>query len=144
MKKILTILFFILCSIFAKSQTKKIVWIPWEKISLATKNELKKIKYDKVESVYSQILLDIKESKETETNLDVSIAVIDLDGDGKLGYAVGYSGSLFCGSAGCDFSVYENDGKKRLNLTDVWEKIKPAKNGIISSRGKFFPLEKVQ
>jgi hypothetical protein len=142
MKKII-FFFLLICGIVSvNAQTNKFSWIAWEKVPQTTKNELKKIKYDETQSVYTQILLDFKDSKEAESTLNISIALIDLDRDGKMGYAVGYSGSLFCGSGGCQFAVYENSGKTYLSFNDDWERIKPAKNGVISSSGKFFHLEK--
>ena len=73
-----------------------------------------------------------------------SLAVIDLDGDRIDGYAVGYDGSVHCGVLGCDFDAYEKQGKKWIDLVDQWQNIKPAKNGFISSKGKFVGLENVK
>lgn len=73
--------------------------------------------------------------------VDVSVATIDVDGDGRSGYAIGYSGSLICGSADCDFTLYEKEGKMTINMVDHWEMIKPAKGEVVSSTGKFFALE---
>ncbi len=73
---------------------------------------------------------------------DVKVATVDLDNDGIKGYAISEEGGACCGSLGCTFMVYEDNGKKTIYLTDQIDAIKPAKNGVISSGGKFIPLNK--
>ncbi len=41
----------------------------------------------------------------------------------------------------CTFMVFEDHGKKTIYITDPIESLKPAKNGFISSTGKFIPLK---
>lgn len=132
----------VFCSIIAQAQTKKITWMPWVKVPLEVKNKLKTIKtYNKTETIYSTIISAIKDGKKVGSSVDIEIAIIDLDGDGKPGYIVAYSGSLYCGTAGCLIEVYEKDGKMQISINDEIELIKAAKNGITSARGKFIKLE---
>lgn len=144
MKTTIFAVLLVFSSIIANAQAKKFNWVDWDKVSPAVKEKLKTIKTANNQSVYAAIMSDINDGKKMKMTIDVSIAAIDIDGDGKLGYAVGYSGSLFCGSAGCSFALYEKEGKMTIDMVDHWEMIKPAKGGVISSTGKFFPLEKVK
>ncbi|RZL17521.1 MAG: hypothetical protein EOO89_07560 [Pedobacter sp.] len=135
MKREILLLMLAITFVNTYAQTKKITWLSWKNTPVNVKNQLKTIKMFENETVYSSILEAIKEGDKA------FIAVIDIDGDGKPGYAVAYSGSFNCGTAGCSFAVYEAGGKMRVELVDHWELIRPAKNGIISSTGKFFPLQ---
>lgn len=138
MKKTCLIYFLTLSCFLAHSQDKKFNWIPWNKVSPEIKTKLKKMKSYSDETVYQEIVSQL------EFGGTASLAVIDLDGDGEPEYAVGYGGSINCGSLGCSFAVFDNDGKKKIDLTDTWERIKPVKNGVISSTGKFFALRTVK
>ncbi len=140
MKKIIVLLAFmvILLSTASAQVTKKFKWIAWKAVSAKTKAELKKIKYIKDETVYDHIIEYMEEGCEAE------VCVLDMDGDGKMEYAVTLAGRYCCGSAGCSLSVYSLGGAKQLHLTDYLEDVKPAKNGVISSKGFLIKFQTVK
>jgi hypothetical protein len=104
-------------------------WVPWKNVSSSTKAALKKVKEFKDETAYDAIIEDIQEG------CDIEVAVLDMDGDGKLEYAVGSEGRFCCGTHGCSLTVYTLGGHKRIDLTDQWRYVKPDKNGVITSTG---------
>ncbi|GAB1462292.1 hypothetical protein MASR2M52_02710 [Pedobacter sp.] len=141
MKKYLIAMALMLFALANQAQTKKFNWISWHKVSPEVKSKLKAIKINKTETLYSSIAEAVTDAKAMGGTYNVMVAEIDLDGDGLMGYAVGYSGSYFCGSSGCPIEVYEKNGTKTLSVTDMWSDVKPAKNGIITSQGRFVALK---
>ena len=119
----------LLFSIVGYSQSKTFNWVPWKAVSAKTKADLKKIKN------FNSVMEAMK------IGCDVRIAIVDLDNDGNKGYAVSEEGRYCCGSLGCSFTLFEAHGNKTVDLIDKIDVIKPAKNGVISSSGKFFPLK---
>lgn len=140
MKKYLFATILILFFVSTYAQTKTFNWVSWHKISPEVKSKLKAIKINKTETLYSSIAEAVTDAKAMGGTYEVMVAEIDLDSDGLLGYAVGYSGSYFCGSSGCSLEVYEKKGTKTLSVIDMWSDVKPAKNGVITSQGKFVAL----
>ena len=138
-KNLLTIIFF-LFALAVHAQRQKFNWVSWNKISPEVKSKLKAIKINKTETLYSSIAGAATDAKAMGGTYEVVVAEIDLDGDGLMGYAIGYSGSYFCGSGGCPIEVYEKNGTKTLSIYDMWGDVKPAKNGVITSQGKFVAL----
>lgn len=138
MKKIILSILMASTVVFAQAQTKKITWVPWLKVPIEVKNKLKTIKTYGAETIYKTILENIEEGDKA------FVAILDLDGDGKPGYAIAFNGSYSCGNRGCSVSFFEKDGKTSIELVDHWEMIKPAKGGVISSANKFFPLQKIE
>lgn len=102
--------------------------------------ELKKVKDGASANgnLYKTITHEIKEDP---TPVTVTIGVVDMDGDGKMEYAVKMEGSSWCGSKGCGLDVYKNYGKKQIHLTDYLEAVKFVSNGVISSAGLLFKFE---
>lgn len=119
----------LLFSIVGYSQSKTFNWVPWKAVPAKTKADLKKIKN------FNSVMQDMK------FGCDVRIAIVDLDNDGNKGYAVSEQGRDCCGSHGCTFNLFEAHGNKTIYLMDKIDAIKPAKNGVISSSGKFIPLK---
>jgi hypothetical protein len=137
MKKNILLLILIFVSANTNAQTSKsFKWIPWKSVNATHKAELKKIAYLKGATAYDKIIEDL------EYPCDVSVAVLDMDGDGKMEYAVRSEGGACCGSLGCTLNVYSDGGKKQILLTDYLEDIKPAKNGVISSKGVLIRFQK--
>jgi hypothetical protein len=137
MKKALTFFSFLFISFLVKAQSS-FTWTTWDKVSLKIKNELKAVKIDKNTSVYNSIL---KYKKDGVRDSDLSVAVIDMDKDGKSEYAIAIQASEWCGSLGCALEVYKDGGKKQIHLTDEIESVKPQKNGVLSSQGKLITFE---
>lgn len=135
MKTKILALLLVFSSFIANAQTKKITWVPWAKVPVEVKNRLKTIKTYGTETIYKTILENMQEGDEA------FVAIIDLDGDGKPGYAIAFNGSYSCGNRGCSVSFFEKDGKTSIELVDHWEMIKPANGGVFSSTGKFFALK---
>lgn len=127
MKRLFIFTAFIFLAVAGYSQAKTFKWVPWKDVSAKAKADLQKIKG------FNSVMQDMK------SGCDVNIATVDLDNNGIKGYAVSEEGGACCGSLGCTFMVFE--GKKTIYLTDQIESIKPARNGVISSTGKFIPLK---
>jgi len=136
MKKVIILAAIVFIASVCRAQTSKAFnWVAWEKVTPATKTELKKIKADKDGTAYDNIIETLEERCEIE------VAVLDMDGDGKMEYAVGCEGSFCCGSLGCSLNVYTDGGKRQVNLIDDWRSVKPAKDGVVSSKGKLIRFE---
>ncbi len=140
MRKYVIVAALILFAAVVHAQPKNFNWRSWSKLSLDVKNRLKVYRISKTETLYRYIASAVEEARMMGGTYEVMVAEIDLDGDGLMGYAVGYSGSYFCNSDGCPIEVYEKKGTKTLSVTDMWSDVKPAKNGITTSNGKFVPL----
>ncbi|RZK38254.1 MAG: hypothetical protein EOO90_22915 [Pedobacter sp.] len=112
-------------------------WVKWKNVSTATKAALKKTKYLAGATAYDDIIEQIEEGCEVE------VATLDMDGDGKMEYAVASYGRFCCGSAGCSLNVFSQNGKKQVNLTDYIESVKPSKYGVISSAGILIKFKNV-
>lgn len=111
-------------------------WVPWKNVSVETKNELKKIKDSKLGSAYDAIISDLG------SDCTIDVAVLDMDGDGQMEYAVGSEGGGCCGSLGCGLNVYSDSGRKRILLHDEWRNVKPAKTGVVSTKGVLIRFKK--
>lgn len=122
------------------SQTK-FEFVTWDNIPEKVKSELKEIRTNKTTTLYQSIMQNKKEGME---DADISLAVVDMDKDGKSEYVLLLQGMEWCGSLGCSIAAYKDAGKKQIHLTDEPEGIKPAKNGIISSKGKLIPFQLVK
>ena len=135
MRKALIFLAFVSIAIIIQAQSSKsFKWVAWKNVTPKTKAELKKIQNSKEVSAYDYII-------ETLEDCDIEVAVLDMDGDGIMEYAVGSEGRICCGSRGCGVTIYRNGGKQQVLLSDFWHNIKPAKNGVISSTGVLIKFE---
>lgn len=130
-KNTILILSFLLAAYIARSQTTQTFkWVSWEKVSQQTKAELKKIIHHfgdgKPTTVYDEIVAAIKND-----NCNISVTFLDINGDGKPEYGVGFSCSAYCGTGGCSYEFYSERGKKQCSLGSHTGKFIPSKNGII-------------
>lgn len=136
-KKNLMLMMFILTSFCSNGQTpKSFKWIPWKSATTAQKAALRKIEYLGTETVYDHIIETL------EDPCEVNIAVLDMDGDGKMEYAVRSEGGGCCGSLGCSLKVFSDGGKKYIMLTDYLEDVRPVRNGVVSSKGILIRFQK--
>jgi hypothetical protein len=118
----------------AKS-TGAFVWVDLEKASEGALSTLKKLRSDVRRSVLDELRADAL------SGCDVRITEYDLDGNGQSGILISRSGCTdWCGSAGCNISVYEG-GRLRLSVNDDADQLKPGTNGVISSKGVLLKLE---
>ncbi len=109
-------------------------WAAWDKLSADGRAALRRIRSDVRRSVYDALLADIA------AGCEVRVTEYDLDGNGQSGVLVSRSGCAeWCGSAGCNISVYEG-GALRLSVTDDAESLRPAPNGLFTSKGVLLPL----
>ena len=115
-------------------------WTPWKCVSTPTKSALKNIiRYGK-KTAYDDVIEKI------EDGCRVEIAVLDFDGDQKMEYAITSEEGNCCGGrAGCSLDVYKDGSRKQIHLGDNdLKKVKPSKNGVISSAGvliKFYTVK---
>ena len=140
MKWLLTTVCLLLISFFSWSQNK-FEFITWDKVSPKVKEDLKLVKTNKTSTLYKSIAQYKIDGLE---DADISLAVLDMDKDGKPEYVLLLQGMEWCGTLGCSIEAYKDEGKKQIHLTDEPEGIKPAKNGIISSKGKLIPFKVVK
>lgn len=124
---------------------KEFKWVEWKKAPEALKNATRNIHMYTDNKTQKDVLLCDKIKEYLEDTVAgtipayVQIAAIDLNNDGIYGIAVSVSGSMWCGTAGCTFELYENGGLLTVNLgTDYGPN--PASNGVKASNGRFFPL----
>ncbi len=134
-------LLLLLLTIAYMAQSQTIKWVAWAKVSPQTKAELKKVVHSfrdaKPTTVYDEIIRVIK-----EYNCTISVTTLDVDEDGKPEYGVGFSCSAYCGSSGCNYDFYSENGRKQCNLSSQTGKFRPAKNGIIyAETGRLEKLE---
>lgn len=139
MKSILLLFVFFISTIVTKAQGK-FNWVTWDKVTAKVKTDLKSVKTDKKTTLFAAIS---QYRKDGVQNNEISVAVLDMDGDGKMEYAVSVQSADWCGSMGCSLEVYKDGGKKQIHLTDEIDAVKPAKNGVMSSQGKLIPYENV-
>jgi hypothetical protein len=125
---------FLLLSLSGFSQTKEFKWIPWSRVSPVIKNNMKTFIHDREVTLYDHI------AEMLEQDCLVQVAVVDLNNDRKMGYAICFKGKFCCGVSGCSFELYEDKGKLRINITAQCETLKPVKGGVISSKGIFTPF----
>lgn len=136
MKKALFVTILMQTCFVAVGQTpKSFKWIAWKNVTVAQKTELKKIVHWKEKTAYDNIIETL------EYSCTVSIAILDMDGDGKMEYAVRSEEGGCCGYLGCTLVVYRDKGLKRILLTDQLDAVKPARNGVISSKGRLIRFE---
>jgi hypothetical protein len=136
MKQLIILIVHICITCICQAQTSKsFVWVAWKDVPLKTKTALKQIRADKDGTAYDEII-ELNEEK-----CDTEVAVLDLDGDGKLEYAIGNEGRYCCGTRGCSLRVYKEGGEKQIFLLDDWREVKPAKSGVISSTGVLIKFE---
>lgn len=120
-----------------KDTSAKFTWVDWNKAPQALKEATKLINTETGQTLYKFIQSVLTD--EYGGNPRVDIALIDLNNDGVLGIGVHLQSRTWCGTAGCEYELYDNAGIIYVTLSDY--DLKPASNGVRSSAKKFFVLE---
>ena len=118
------------------SSDKTFKWYKWEEAPDYIKTASKFIKTGETEILFDEI------NEYLNQKCEVQVALIDFNSDGIAGLSIYTSnGSWCCGTSGCTFRLYENGGLLTVGL-GLTDEIKPAKNGVTSSSGLFFPFKR--
>ncbi|HRH69915.1 MAG TPA: hypothetical protein PLB89_10450 [Flavobacteriales bacterium] len=109
-------------------------WISWEKVPDDLREQLKRTRWGRGETEYGSIEVAVR------SGCNVQVAQHDLNGDGTPGIIVSKADcELYCGSAGCNLKAF--DGGRKLSVNDQVDRVRPAKNGVVTSVGVLIPLE---
>lgn len=120
-----------------KGTSPKFIWMDWAKAPQSLKEATKLINTESGETLYQFIQSVLTEKLSIEPRVD--IALIDLNNDGVLGIGVHLNSQSWCGTAGCEYELYDNAGIIYVTLSDY--DLKPAVNGVESSAKKYFVME---
>lgn len=121
------------------SSDKVFKWYNWNQAPEALKNAARYIHTYKNTSTNEDVTLADQIAGFLNDKADVQIAAVDLDGNGVSGLAVYAEGSVWCGTGGCHFGLYDNGGLSIVDLSTDRDPL-PAKSGVLSASKRFFPL----
>lgn len=128
----------LLIALFSFKPPATFKWVKWKNVSAETKDALKKTKDQLSLTAYNRIIELLEEG------CSIEVSVLDMDGDGKMEYAVASYGNFCCGNRGCGISVYSLGGKKQVGITDQIQDVRPSKYGVISSFNILFKFKNVK